>query len=226
MAGDAGLHRRALGAERGIGAGGAAEHGNEHAGRGLLQPFGVAQQFVDPTGDLEAERGWHGVLAVGAGGDWHLRAALRQIRHRQQRFIDQALEDGMRLAQHQQISGLGDVLRCRAPMHPAAMRFADDMAEFPDQRHQSVAGAGEAFIDAGAIHQCQLRLRGNGVSGVLRNDSQFRLGVGERGFDIEPGLPAAFLAIKPADAGIGHPGRGGEGVAHARFPQFACDNWG
>ena len=35
----------------------------------------MAQQFVDPDGDLVAEGGGHGVLAVGAPGDRHLRAS-------------------------------------------------------------------------------------------------------------------------------------------------------
>ena len=64
----------------------------------------------------------------------------------------------MRLAQHQQVAGLGDVLRRGAPVHPAAMRLADDAAELPDQRHERVAGAGEALVDAGAIHQLEARL--------------------------------------------------------------------
>ena len=55
----------------------------------------------------------------------------------------------VRLAQHQQVAGLGDVLRRRAPMHPAAMRLADDAAQFPDQRHDRVAGARETLVDAG-----------------------------------------------------------------------------
>ena len=44
-------------------------------------------------------------------------------------------QDPVRLTQHQQIAGLRDVLRRRAPVHPAAMRVADDAPELPHQRN-------------------------------------------------------------------------------------------
>ena len=74
-------------------------------------------------------------------------------------LADQAQEDRVRLAQHQKVAGLRDVLRGGAPMHPAAMRLADDAAELPDQRHERVAGAREAFVDARAVQQLEPRLR-------------------------------------------------------------------
>ena len=154
---DAGLHRRALLAERGEGAGAAAQHGDEQARRRLLQPLDVAQQLVDPHRDLVAEGRRHRVLAVGAAGHRHVGAALGEIGHRGQRLADLAQEDRVRLAQHQKVAGLRDVLRRGAPMHPAAMRLADDAAELPDQRHERVAGAGEALVDARAVQQLEPR---------------------------------------------------------------------
>ena len=119
----------------------------------------------------------------------------------------------MGLAQHQQIAGLGNVLRGGAPMHPAAMRFADDAAEFPDQRHDRVAGAREAFVDARPVHQLQPRLRGDRLGRVGRNDAELGLRAGQRGLDVEPRLPAIFQPIEGADAGIRNAGRGRESVA-------------
>ena len=152
---DALLHRRSLLAERGIGAGAAAQHGDEQAGRDLAQALDMAQQFVDPDRDLVAECSgtacWPCVRpAIGMS-----RRPLRQIGHGRQHLADLAKEDRVRLAQHQQVAGLGDVLRGGAPMHPAAMRLADDAAEFPDQRDDGVAGAGEPLIDARPVHQLQ-----------------------------------------------------------------------
>ena len=117
----------------------------------------MADQLVDPHRRLVAKGRGHRVLAVGAAGDRHLGAALGEIGHRRERIADQAEENAVRLAQHQQIAGLGDVLRRRPPMHPAAMRLADDAAEFPDQRHDRVAGAGKALVDAGAVEEFEMR---------------------------------------------------------------------
>ena len=158
MLADAGLHRRPLLAKRGEGAGAAAQHGDEQPRREVAQPVAMAQELIDPDGDLVAEGGGHRVLAVGAAGQRHVGAALGEVGHRRQHLADLAQEDAVRLAQHQQIAGLGDVLRGGAPVHPAAMRLADDPAELPDQRHDGVAGAGEALVDAGAVHQVKLRL--------------------------------------------------------------------
>ena len=119
----------------------------------------------------------------------------------------------MGLAQHQKIAGLGDVLRGGAPMHPAAMRLADDAAELPDQRHERVAGAGEAFVDARPVHQLQPGLGGDGLGRVGRDDAELGLGARQGGLDIEPRLPAVLQSIEGADAGIRHAGRGRESVA-------------
>ena len=173
----------------------------------------MAQQLVDPDRDLVAEGRGHRVLAVRAAGHRHVGGALGEIGHGGQHLADLAQEDRVRLAQHQKIAGLGDVLRGGAPMHPAAVRLADDAAEFPDQRHERVAGAGEAFVDARAVHQLEPRLGGDRLGRLGRDDAELGLGAGQRGLDIEPGLPAVLQAIEGADAGIGHAGRGREGVA-------------
>ena len=192
----------------------AAEHRDEDARRRLLQPLDMADQLVDPHRDLEAERRRHRVLAVRAAGDRHVGAALGEIGGGGQRVADQAQEDAVRLAQHQQVAGLRDVLRRRAPMHPAAMRLADDARQFPDQRHDRVAGAGEALVDALAVEQVEPRRGGDRLGRLVRDDAELGLRLGQRGLDIEPGLPAVFHAVEGADAGIGHPRGGRQFVAH------------
>ena len=129
----------------------------------------MANHFVDPHRGLVAEGRGHRVLAMGATGDRHLGAAFGQISHRRKRSGDQAKEDPVDLAQHQKIAGLRDVLRRRPPMHPPAVWFADNPAEFPDQRDDSVPGAREPLVDACPVEKLQpsrardrfRRVRGN-----------------------------------------------------------------
>ena len=53
----------------------------------------MAQQLVDPDGDLEAEGRRHGVLAVGAAGHRQVGGALGELGHRGQHLADLAQED-------------------------------------------------------------------------------------------------------------------------------------
>ena len=173
----------------------------------------MTQQLVDPDGNLVAEGGGHGVLAMGASGHRHVRRPFRQIGHGRQHLADLPEEDRVCLAQHQQVAGLGDVLRGRAPVHPAAVRFAHDAAEFPDQGDDRVAGPGESFVEAPPVHQLEPRLRGDRLGRFGRNDTQFGLRASQGGLDIEPRLPAVFQSIQGANAGVGNAGRGRQGVA-------------
>src|SRR5206468_4317540 len=52
------------------------------------------------------------------------------------------------------------------------------------------------------------------LGGLLRDDAELGLGMGQRDLDIEPGLPAVFLLVEGADAGIGNPRGGRQFVAH------------
>ena len=179
----------------------------------------MAQQFVDPDRDLVAERGGHRVLAVRSAGHRHVRAALGEIGHRGQRLADQAKEHAMRLAQHQQIAGLGDVLRRRTPVHPAAVLLAHHARQLPDQRHDGVAGAGEALVDARAIQQFQPRRARDRLGGIGGDDAEFGLRAGQRDLDVQPGLPAVLQPVQRADAGIGD-ARGSREIAHRRSSSF------
>jgi len=209
-----GLHRRPVLAERGEGAGAAAEHRDKNPRRRLLETLDVAQQFVDPHRRLVAKGRGHSVLAVSAAGDRHVGAALGEIGRRVQRVADQPQEDVMRLAQHKQIAGLGYVLRRRAPVHPAAMRLADDSRQFPDQRHDRVAGAREPLVDALAVEEVEAGGAGDSLGRFLRDDAELGLRAGQRDLDIEPGLPAVFLLVEGADAGVRNARGSRQFVAH------------
>src|ERR1041384_1432541 len=112
----------------------------------------------------------------------------------------------MRLAENEEVAGLRDVLRRRAPMHPAAMRLANDPCQLPDQWHDRVAGARKTLVDALAVEAVEARCQCDRVGGLLRDDFELGLGARQRDLDIEPGLPAVLLAVEGADAGIGNSG--------------------
>jgi hypothetical protein len=172
----------------------------------------VAQQLVDPHGDLVAEGGGQGVLAMRAAGDGRVGRAFGKIGHRREQFPDLAEKDRMRLAQHQQVAGLGDVLGRRAPMHPTAVRLADHAAELPDQRHDGVAGACEALVDALAVEQRELRLGSDRLGCFGGDDAQLGLRPCQSGLDVEPGLPAVFQPVERTDAGFADARGGRQGI--------------
>src|SRR6516225_1329719 len=177
---DASLNRRPLRPQRGKGAGPAAQHRDEEARRHLTQALDMANHFVDPHRRFVAEGRRDRVLPMGATGDWHLGATLGQISHRRERSGDQAKEDPVGLAQHHKIAGLRDVLRRRPPMHPPTVWFANNPAEFPDQRDDSVASAREHLVYACRldVEPClpsvfQLIERTNAGIGYARGSRQF-----------------------------------------------------
>src|ERR1700748_3053009 len=140
MPGDPGLHLWSHLAERGVSAG-AAEHRDKNPWRGWAEALDMASQLIDPDRDLVAEGRRHSVLAVRAPGDRHLGAALGKHGRGVERVSDELQENAVRLAQHQQIASLGDVLCRRAPVHPAAMLLTGDTRQFPYQRYDRVPGA-------------------------------------------------------------------------------------
>ena len=104
----------------------ASEHGDEQAGCGLLQPLDVAQNLIDPDGDLVAEGRGHRVLAMRSARQSHLGAALGQLSHGAKDAAELLEEDAVRLAEDQEIAGLGDVLSGGPPVHPAAVGLTSD----------------------------------------------------------------------------------------------------
>ena len=77
-------------------------------------------------------------------------------------------------------------------MHPTAMRLADHAAELPDQGHEGVARAREAFVDARAIQQLYPGRARDRRGGLIWDDAEFGLCLGQRNFNVKPGLPAVL----------------------------------
>ncbi len=178
--------------------------------------------LVDPDRDLEAEGRGHGVLAVGARRHHHVGRALGEVGHRSQRLQDELNEDPVRLPQHQEVAGLHDVLRRRAPMHPAAGWLAADARQFPHQRHDGVTGALVRFVDAGAIHQAQLRAGSDPLGAILRHDAEIGLRPRQRRLDVEPCLPAVLEGVECANSGIRQPCAFWRFLVHPGVPRLCC----
>src|SRR5271167_2864682 len=106
-------------------------------------------------------------------------------------------------------------------MHPAAIGFARDPAQFPHQWHDRMAGAGEPLVDARTIEQFEPCGSRDRRGRALGDDPQLLLRLGERRLDIEPSLPAVLQPIERADAGIRYAGGGWEFVTHG-FGSLRC----
>jgi hypothetical protein len=78
-----------------------------------------------------------------------------------ERVGDELKENAVCLAQDQQIASLGDVLRRRAPVHPAAMLLTGDTRQFPYQRHERVPGARKTLVEPSAVQKLVMRGLGN-----------------------------------------------------------------
>src|SRR5258705_443861 len=159
----------------------------------MAQTVDMTEKLVDPDRELGAEGVGHRGLPERAPGHRHVGGPFRQVGHGGQDLADLTQEDRVGLAQHQKIAGLGDVLRRGAPMHPAAVRLADDAAELPHQRDQRVAGAGEALVDPRAVHQLEPGLRGDGFGRGARNDAP----LAAMAYCYEQGWTAGLPVVRP-----------------------------
>jgi len=102
------------------------------------------------------------------------------------------------------------------------MLLTGDARQFPHQRHDCVPGARKTLVEASAVKKLVMRGFGNRVGCLLGDDPEFGLRVGERGFDVEPGLPAVLQPIEGADARVGDARGGGQFVAHDAFLRHSC----
>ena len=140
-----------------------------------MQPLDMADHLVNPHRGLVAKGRGNRVLAMGAAGNRHIGAAFGEISHCPERLADQPQKHLVRLPQYDQVTGLGNVLRRRSPMDPAAMRLADNPAQLPDERHDRMAGAGKTFVDAAAVEKFELRLGRDRFGRIVRNDPELGL---------------------------------------------------
>ena len=120
----------------------------------------------------------------------------------------------MRLAQLQQVTGLGDVLGGGTPVDVAPRILTAEPREFPYQRNQGVGGAPEPFLEPGVVEELKVAPRHDYLRGPGRDHAEIGLGEGECRLDIEPGLPAGLGRKQCGDPGIRNPVCGGVVMRH------------
>ena len=124
------------------------------------------------------------MLTVGAAGQQHVPGALGQIRERGEDRGELAQEDLVRPPHLQELAGLGDVLGGRAPVHEAARVALAGAVELPHQRHERMAGAGQALPHRGQVQEGEVRLADDLAGGRLRDDAQLGLRPRQRCLDV------------------------------------------
>ena len=191
-------------AERGERARAAAQHHHEHARLTGDEPLHVAAELVDPHRYLEAERGGHGVLAVGATGQEHVLAALGEVREGGEQRRELAEEDLVGAAHLEELPGLRDVLGGGAPVHVAAGVALARLVERPDQRHERVARLREPGAHRVHVQELEPRLLHDLALRRLGDDAELGLGARQRGLVVQPGLEARGLGEERPHAGIGN----------------------
>ena len=108
----------------------------------------------------------------------------------------------MRPPHQQELPGLRDVLRRRAPVHVAAGVAVAHPVQFPDQRHQGMPGARQALPHGVHVEVRKLRLASDLRGRLCRDDVEFRLCLCESGFDVQPSLVTRRFREQAANAGV------------------------
>ena len=147
---------------------------NRRGGR-LAQPLDMPQQLVDPDRDLVAEGRGHRVLAVGAAGHRHLGACARRDRpwpSAPRRSRRRKIACAWRSTSRSPVWVMFCVVAPQCTQPPCGSPTT--RAKLPDQRHERVAGACKAFVDARAVQQLEPCHGGDGIGRLGWNDRRAR----------------------------------------------------
>ena len=180
-------------AERRERASGAAELQRQRLLTQPPQPLARARQRRPVAGELEPERHRQCMLQFGARDRG--RAAVAPGERGE--GLDGAVELGNqrvdRGAKFEHLGGVDDVLGGGAPVHIAGgcgIGLGDFGGERLDQRARDVAGADSLLAEPSEVVAVGRAGRGNRIDRRGRNDTDGRLGAGERHFEIEHALHA------------------------------------
>ena len=173
-------HRKSLVAERGEGAGSAAELAYQHARPQLRQALALARQRRAPHRRLVAEGHGQGVLQVGASGHGRIAVAARQRLQRSEDVVQVGLDQLECRAQLQHDRRVHDVLGGRAPVHVAAGVARAGGGELLHQRQDRVADDLGLALQAGEVEAGERRLGADFARGRGGNHADAGLGARQR----------------------------------------------
>ena len=110
-------------------------------------------------------------------------------------------EERPRLLHHEDHAGVDDVLGGSPVVDVLAGIAVAEGGQGPNRGHERMGGGSDLAPDRIEVDERRVRLPGDLVGRVLRNDPELRLGERERGLDVEPFLDAVPVGEDGRDLG-------------------------
>src|SRR5687768_12315604 len=114
----------------------------------------------------------------------HVGAVVSQLRKRLKGVTEQALNNFVCFAHYKRIAGLGDVLCCCTPVHPAAIWLTNSVAELMHECHKRVTRFERTFMNMLDIKFVERGCLVNRESGLERHNTDFCLSERKRCFNV------------------------------------------
>jgi hypothetical protein len=124
---------------------------------------------------------------VGAAGHHGVPVAFGEVGIRRGQRDEVAAEDRQRRLALEDHAGVDDVLRGRAPVHPAPV-LARQALDLAHHGHDGVGGPGEVALHRVQVEQLDAGGSPDRLGGLRRDQAQLGLGSGQGGLDVEPAL--------------------------------------
>ena len=173
-------------------------------------------------GHLVAEGHGNGLLQVAAADHRRQAMCLRVLGHRRRDRRKFAIDDRQAFADLQHRGGVGDVLRGRAPVAVFAELVAAQRVELRHHAEDRVADALGLLAQLDHVDLVEPAVADDLVGGLLRNQAQAALHLGQRGFDVEVLLRAVLVGPDVAHLVAGEDaledGGVDDGGGHGEFP--------
>ncbi len=180
--------RKAVRAESGESADGAAELEDKGIFVEREEAVAVAEESVEPACDDEAEGSGERLLEKGACDDGSGAVLVGNGGEGIAERVEVGENHGGRGTKLEDESGVDDVLTGGAPVNEArgvGILFGDDLSELFDKRNCKISGGGNSGGEFGEVEECGAAICGDyGCSGG-RDDAGFGFSAGEGGFEIE-----------------------------------------
>jgi len=180
--------RKAVRAESGESADGAAELEDKGVFVESEETVAVAEESVEPACDDQAERGGERLLEQGAGDDGSGAVLVGGGGEGIAKRVEVGENHGGCGTKLQDKSGVDDVLTGGAPVDEArgvGILFGDELGELFDKGNCKISGGGNGGGEFRKVEECGATICGDDRRGVARDDAGLGVSAGEGGFEIE-----------------------------------------